>query len=332
MDSGVSLAVPDAILTSQSHVSLWQWLHALYRFTRPESTFGSVVMSAAISLALLPALPYDSSVFVKITSCVLSLALWTIASHGINQIYDLPVDRINKPDFPLPSGVMSLRQAWAASLGTGIIGSLLALWAMPLWVALFFVGFMTWASITYSIPRFGSVRIRHSPLFTKLFGVTFRGIIYPTVTFFTVWSLSSHQKLDLVYLAFILTFAVLFCVGMNTFEDIPDMQGDQKGGYLSFALILGATKTAYISLAAFSLAFLSLIAWMLTFPQMFRIEAGLFVEALLLTLFIARFKQLLQSELQPNGGGAKPFYGFLWRLYVLQYVALIIIFAPSQLT
>ena len=28
----------------------------------------------------------------------------TIACHGINQIYDLPVDRINKPDFPLPSG------------------------------------------------------------------------------------------------------------------------------------------------------------------------------------------------------------------------------------
>ena len=287
-------------------------------------------MCAAIAAALLPALPYDPTTFAKIIACIFSLALWTVACHGINQIYDLPVDRINKPDFPLPAGIMTVTQAWIVTLGTGILGSLLAWWVMPPWLALGFLGFMTSASVVYSVPRFGSRTVRQSPWLTKLLGVTFRGVVYPTTTFLTVWHLAPAQSFGLVYLAFILTFAVLFCVGMNTFEDIPDMQGDQKGGYHSFALALGATKTAGICCAAFTIAFLGLALWILAFPQLFRVQSGLVVEALLFLVFVVEFIRLLRSQLRPDGSGAKPFYAFLWRLYALQYVALVIIFAPIQ--
>ena len=313
-----------------SEPTLLEWLRGLYRFSRPESTLGSVVMCAAIATALLPALPYDPIILVKIIACILALSLWTIAGHGINQIYDLPVDRINKPDFPLPLGVLTVRQAWIISVGTGVLGSLLAWWVMPTWLAVSFIAFMTWASAVYSVPRFGSRTVRQSPWLTKMLGVTFRGVVYPATTFLTVWNLASAQSFGLVYLAFILTFAVLFCVGMNTFEDIPDMQGDREGGYRSFALALGATKTACICCAAFTIAFLGLAMWILTFPQVFRVQSGLAVEAFLLLVFVVEFIRLLRSQLRPDGSGAKPFYGFLWHLYALQYVALIIIFAPTQ--
>jgi homogentisate phytyltransferase/homogentisate geranylgeranyltransferase len=318
-------------VTHPSEHTLGKWLRGLYRFSRPESTLGSMVMSTAIALALFPALPNDPVVFAKIVACILAMSLWTITSHGINQIYDLPVDRINKPDFPLPSRVMTVEQAWVVSITTGVLASLLAWWSMPVWLSLCFNGFMTWASLAYSVPRFGSRTVRQSPWLTKLFTLIARGATLPTVTFLTVWWLSPNQALGHIYLAFILTFAVLFCVGMNTFEDIPDMKGDQEGGYRSFALALGATKTACICLAAFIIAFLSLVAWMLVFPQVFHVKLGLFVEVLLLTVFTIQFTRLLSSEFQADGEGAKPFYAFLWRLYVLQYAALIIIFAPTQL-
>ena len=38
-------------------------------------------------------------------------ALLNAASNGINQYYDLDIDRINKPDRPIPSGRMSMSQA-----------------------------------------------------------------------------------------------------------------------------------------------------------------------------------------------------------------------------
>ncbi len=317
-------------VTHPSGHTLGEWLRGLYRFSRPESTLGSTVMGAAIATALLPAIPYDPIIFAKITACVLTLALWTIASHGINQIYDLPVDRINKPDFPLPAGIMTIRQAWIFSIGSGTLGALLALWAMPVWLALSFISFMTWASLVYSIPRFGSRIVRQSPLLPKLLTICFRGVVYPATTFLTVWYLAPAHSLAMVYLPFILTFAVLFCVGMNTFEDIPDMRGDQEGGYRSFALALGATKTACICLAAFVTAFLGLATWIYAFPQLFRVEPGLAVEGLLFLVFVAEFSRLLRSELRQDGGGAKPFYTFLWRLYALQYIALIVVLAPSQ--
>jgi len=315
--------------SQSSQPTLRQWLWALYRFSRPESTLGSIVMCTAIAVALFPVIPYEPIILVKIAACILSLALWTITCHGINQIYDLPVDRINKPDFPLPSGTMTITQAWLVTLGTGIVGSILALWIMPFWLAFGFLGFMTSASVVYSVPRFGSRTVRQSPWLTKLLGVTFRGVVYPATTFLTVWNFASTQSFGLVYLAFILTFAVLFCVGMNTFEDIPDMQGDQKGGYRSFALLLGATKTAYICSVAFLIAFVGLTLWILTFPHLFRVEFGIAVEALLLLVFVVEFTRLLRLHLQPDGSGAKPFYAFLWRMYSLQYIALIIIFAPA---
>jgi homogentisate phytyltransferase/homogentisate geranylgeranyltransferase len=330
MKSASSSLPLDHLPFKSSQMMTFAWWQGLYRFSRPESTLGSMVMSTAIALALLPALPHDPVVFAKLIACILSMSLWTIASHGINQIYDLPVDRINKPDFPLPSGVMTVEQAWTVSIVTGAVGSLLAWWSMPSWLALSFIGLITWASLVYSIPRFGSHRVRQSPWLTKFLGVSFRGLIYPTVAFLTVWGLAPERPLEWVYLAFLLTFAVLFCVGMNTFEDIPDMNGDKEGGYRSFALALGATKTAYISLTAFVIAFLSLAAWMSVFPQMFRLELGLFVESSLLACFFKKFSQLLRSELQPDGSGAKPFYAFLWHLYTVQYVALIIIFTPAQ--
>src|SRR4029453_8033580 len=39
-------------------------------------------------------------------------------SNAINQIYDLEIDRVNKPRRPLPSGTLSLSDAWAFTVGS----------------------------------------------------------------------------------------------------------------------------------------------------------------------------------------------------------------------
>src|SRR5437868_1691115 len=40
-------------------------------------------------------------------------AVLNAASNALNQIYDLEIDRVNKPRRPLPSARLSLREAWA---------------------------------------------------------------------------------------------------------------------------------------------------------------------------------------------------------------------------
>ena len=39
-------------------------------------------------------------------------AVLNAASNALNQIYDLEIDRVNKPKRPLPSGRLSMREAW----------------------------------------------------------------------------------------------------------------------------------------------------------------------------------------------------------------------------
>ena len=106
------------------------FLRAIVRFCRPESTFGSAVMTLSVCLAVIPSnelLHVTFDVFLLVATMV----LWTIAVHGINQIYDIEVDKINKPDFPLPSGQISVGQAWFLSVGTGLAASIASLLVLP---------------------------------------------------------------------------------------------------------------------------------------------------------------------------------------------------------
>jgi 4-hydroxybenzoate polyprenyltransferase len=46
----------------------------------------------------------------------LMAAVLNAASNGLNQIFDLEIERINKPKRPLPSGRLSLGDAWMFTL------------------------------------------------------------------------------------------------------------------------------------------------------------------------------------------------------------------------
>ena len=48
----------------------------------------------------------------KIILAAITGALVTVGANAINDYFDIEIDRINKPERPLPSGVLSPREAW----------------------------------------------------------------------------------------------------------------------------------------------------------------------------------------------------------------------------
>src|SRR5262245_38118681 len=58
-------------------------------------------------------------------------AVLNAANNAINQIYDLDIDRVNKPKRPLPSGALGMGEAWGFTLVTFAIAWLLAFLASP---------------------------------------------------------------------------------------------------------------------------------------------------------------------------------------------------------
>lgn len=100
-------------------------------------------------------------------------AVFNAASNGLNQIYNLEIDRINKPRRPLPSGRITLRQAWRFTLANYALALALAwlvapggrrecFWIVVMAAAITFVysappfrtrRFGIWANVTIAIPR-----------------------------------------------------------------------------------------------------------------------------------------------------------------------------------
>src|SRR3990170_1175577 len=57
-----------------------------------------------------------SEIALKIILGIVMAASLNCASNSINQIYDLEVDRVNKPNRHLPSGAMTIKEAWGVTV------------------------------------------------------------------------------------------------------------------------------------------------------------------------------------------------------------------------
>ena len=64
-------------------------------------------------------------------SALVMAAVLNAASNALNQIYDLEIDRINKPARPLPSGRLSIREAWIFTWITYAVALVLAWLVAP---------------------------------------------------------------------------------------------------------------------------------------------------------------------------------------------------------
>ncbi|HEU4887053.1 MAG TPA: UbiA family prenyltransferase, partial [Thermoanaerobaculia bacterium] len=79
------------------------------------------------------------------TSVILTVALGSLcaaflnaANNALNQIYDLEIDRINKPSRPLVTGELTIRQAWVFTWIMYALGTL------PTWLVVVYP-YTTWA-------------------------------------------------------------------------------------------------------------------------------------------------------------------------------------------
>ena len=99
---------------------------AVYRFSRPHTIRGTLLacftgvgralIENPVSLAVLPAM------LPRAGMGVLALLLGNLFIVGINQIYDIDIDVVNKPFLPVAAGRISPRTAWALVVGSGLAG------------------------------------------------------------------------------------------------------------------------------------------------------------------------------------------------------------------
>jgi len=160
------------------------------------------------------------------------------SGNTINDIYDIEIDKINRPERPIPRGSISLKQAknlFFLYLGIGLILSLLntlILSLPPINLALaFFFGFIAWV-----YAKWGK---KSGFLGNIIVGVSFSiGLVYGAY-------LNSSIIPPYILYFFITAFSLL--VAREIIKGCEDIEGDKNQGVKTLAIKIGIKASRNIS-------------------------------------------------------------------------------------
>ena len=227
-----------------------------FRFIRPFTLLVpalGMVCAAFMGLSVDPQGVSDWSaggegIFLRILAGAVLAASLNAFSNGLNQIFDLEIDRINKPHRLLPSGRISMLEAWCLSLVFLAIALLLAAWINLQCFFIVLGGAL--GTCLYSEPP---VRTKSRGIWANLTIAVVRGTLLPVAG----WSTVKHVlQPDPWVLGAILG---IFFLGAVTTKDFSDVEGDRRGGCRTLPVIYGVQRSIRIIAPFFVLPFLALV-------------------------------------------------------------------------
>lgn len=200
-----------------------------------------------------PREPWEASLLFYPVLGALMAAVLNAASNALNQIYDLEIDRINKPRRPLPSGRIHLRDAWIFTWVTYAAAWWLAWLVAPggrrecFWIVMV----ATAITFVYSAPPFRTKRLG---IWANVTIAVPRGVLLKVAGWSSVKTVVGLEPW------FIGAIFGLFLLGASTTKDFADMEGDARGGCRTLPIVYGVTRAAWMISPSFVVPFLMIAA------------------------------------------------------------------------
>ncbi|MFL6279785.1 MAG: UbiA prenyltransferase family protein [Vicinamibacterales bacterium] len=224
----------------------------LFEFSRPFTLVApalGVASGAATAAGAAPRESWNAGLLLYPFIGLVMAAVLNAASNALNQIYDLEIDRINKPKRPLPSGRLSLQEAWTFTSVTYVIALILAWFVMPrgrhecFWIVLA----ATIITVLYSAPPFRTKRLG---IWANLTIAIPRGVLLKVAGWSAVKTIAGTEPW------FIGAIFGLFLLGASTTKDFADMAGDARGGCRTLPIMYGVRRAAWMISPSFVIPFI----------------------------------------------------------------------------
>lgn len=221
-------------------------------FARPFTLIAPALgfCSAALTaIGAAPAEPWRWALVVPPVLGTIMAAVLNVASNGLNQIYDLEIDRVNKPKRPLPSGRLSRAAAWRITFGAFAAAFVLAWFTAPGGRREVFWMVLAASVITalYSAPPFRTKRLG---IWANVTIAIPRGVLLKVAGWASVKTALGWEPW------FIGGIFGLFLLGATTTKDFADMDGDRRGGCRTLPIQFGVRKAAWMIAPSFVVPFL----------------------------------------------------------------------------
>jgi homogentisate solanesyltransferase len=297
---------------------------AFWKFLRPHTIRGTILGSFAVTLRAVLENPtaIDWALVPRAALGVLCLLCGNGYIVGINQIYDVQIDKINKPFLPIAAGELSKPVAWALCLVLAAAGCSLSTIFGPVITGLYTFGLFL--GTIYSVPPF---YLKRFPVAAFMIIATVRGLL---LNFGVYYAARAAMRLPFVWsptIMFATSFATWFATVIAVSKDLPDIEGDRANGVQSFAVRLGADRLSYIVAGMLLALYFAAAALPFLFPGTFRpwIMTPLH---LVIAGLVARATLRLKGDnfSQP---AIKAFYRFIWSIFYTNYFFLPF-FAPFR--
>ena len=233
-------------MTPQSRASLLLEFSRPFTLVAPALGFAS---GAATAAGAAPREPWSLDLLLYPFIGLVMAAVLNAASNALNQIYDLEIDRINKPKRALPSGRLSRREAWTFTLAAYVVALVLAWLVAPggrhecFWI----VVVATVITVLYSAPPFRTKRLG---IWANLTIAIPRGVLLKVAGWSAVKTVLGTEPW------FIGSVFGLFLLGASTTKDFADMEGDARGGCRTLPIIYGVRRAAWMISPSFILPFI----------------------------------------------------------------------------
>src|ERR1039458_4556326 len=165
---------------------------------------------------------------------VLAAGVLNAASNALNQICDLTNDRINKPHRPLPSGELTLRQAWIFTAATYALALAMVAVVNRETFAIYVIAAL--GTVAYSAPP---IRLKRHPVGSNMIIALIRGCLLKVAGWAAVATVLG--SIEPWYIGSIYFF---FLLGATTTKDFADIEGDRAAGCITLPVKYGAIWSA----------------------------------------------------------------------------------------
>ncbi|KAJ4824772.1 hypothetical protein Tsubulata_044012 [Turnera subulata] len=250
---GVPVVLNKYSSNSEDGVAWWdlngkviEQLSLLYKFSRPHTIIGTVI--GITSVSILPVetlLDLSPLFFIGLVKALVPSLLMNIYIVGLNQLFDVEIDKVNKPYLPIASGEFSMRTGITIVLASLVMSLAMGfLFKSPPLLSALLIGFVLGSAYSVELPL---LRWKKQPFLAASCILIVRAIVIQFAFFVHMQKFVLGKPLVITKsVVFAAAFMCFFSAVIALFKDIPDVDGDRNFGIRSFSVSLGQQRVFWL--------------------------------------------------------------------------------------
>ncbi|KAH9715674.1 homogentisate phytyltransferase 1 [Citrus sinensis] len=235
-------------------------LISFYRLTRPYTWTGTVIAITSVSFLPIQNLAdLTPTFFMGILKALVPAVLMNIYVVTLNQLYDVEIDKVNKPDLPLASGDFSRGTGIAIALISSLTSLTMGVMSRspPLLLALI-IWFLLGSAYSIQLPF---LRWKGHPFLAPFSMMILMGLVYQLLFFIHIQKYMLARPVVITKpLVFATAFMCVLSFANGLLKDVPDVDGDRKFDIQTLSVIVGRERVfwfcVYMMLTAYGAAIL----------------------------------------------------------------------------